>query len=82
MPAYVAASPPNTLAAMYRKNSPGLSCFKRLIPSSVNAEKVVNPPQNPVISNSFQFSAEALKRPQKIPINKQPAIFTIHVLNG
>jgi hypothetical protein len=55
------------------------------MPSRVKAEKVVNPPQIPVIKNNFQFSLlskDLNERPQKIPIAKQPTILTVSVAQG
>src|SRR5690606_4064178 len=53
--------------------------------SRAKAEKVVNPPQNPVTKSSFksEFSICCLaKNPTKIPIIKQPKTFTIKVAHG
>ena len=53
--------------------------------ASVNAslekvEKVVNPPQKPVISKKRRF--EEGIRLEKSPIQKQPSIFTVKVATG
>lgn len=74
-----------TLPAIYKKNNAILFSFINPIPSNVKAEKVVKPPQIPVIRKSFQFSftAKDLKvSPQKKPISKQPTILTANVPQG
>jgi hypothetical protein len=51
--------------------------------SEANEEKVVKPPQKPVISNNFKLSLLFFEKiPIKIPINKQPIKLTIKVLKG
>lgn len=53
--------------------------------SNENVEKVVNPPQNPVISNSLYGVCKGKflsKTPIKIPIKKQPNALTIKVPLG
>lgn len=52
-PENVAANPKPTLAARYNKNGIHFCSVKRPMLSSVKAEKVVNPPQNPDISNNL-----------------------------
>jgi hypothetical protein len=70
---------------MYEKNNRCFSSFNSPTPSSVKAEKVVNPPHKPVIRNSFQVSAVAKDlnvNPQKIPISRHPVMFTAKVPQG
>ena len=53
--------------------------------SIVNAENVVNPPQNPTIKNKLRSIFISLLRLiylNKIPANKHPIIFTTNVPNG
>lgn len=53
--------------------------------SNPNAEKVVKPPQKPVISNNFRVSLSELFLdiyPTRIPIIKQPIILTKRVWYG
>lgn len=70
---------------MYKKNTPIRFSFIKLTPSSVNAEKVVKPPQKPVIKiNLWSLERMVLRseRPQRIPIKKHPATFTVNVPKG
>jgi len=90
MPIKVASKPKTTLAATYEKNKTNFCSLSNPMPSTVKAEKVVKPPQNPVIKNNFHpiaigfslLSNDLKLRPQKIPINKQPIIFTANVPHG
>jgi hypothetical protein len=53
--------------------------------SKLKVEKVVNPPQNPVISKSFNVSFCKLffwMYPKSKPISKQPKILAINVAQG
>ena len=53
--------------------------------SSANEEKVVNPPQKPVMRNTFiegEITWFRSARPKKIPITKLPMILTANVPHG
>lgn len=48
--------------------------------SNENVEKVVRPPNNPAVRKDFRFGVEfKLGRVRKIPIIKDPIIFTVKV---
>ena len=73
------------LKPMYKKNSSKLPSFNNFKLSLVKAEKVVNPPQKPVVKKiiQFEFSVSFLRKyPKTIPINKEPIVLTNNVFNG
>lgn len=45
-------------------------------------EKVVKPPQKPVINNSFKLVFSTGKNPANMPIKKQPIKFMLNVARG
>ena len=79
-------SPHTTLAIEYPMAVSGAPFWSRLMFSRANAEKVVNPPQKPVASNSIigwdnaEFSR--MERPNSSPIRKDPAILIPKVATG
>lgn len=86
IPIPVARSPTKIDKITYKiavVNSP-LSINEKV--SAENAEKVVNPPQNPVESKNLDCSDKDSGRwidsPTRNPMIKQPMIFTVNVPNG
>ena len=50
--------------------------------SAENVEKVVNPPQKPVIRRNFNALSSFMKSEERIPMRKQPIKFTTKVPKG
>jgi len=81
-PRAIHSMPVSILNKVYPVKAKKFSVFKRECPSKAKVEKVVKPPQKPVVSNStwFWFSRLFFKeRPNTMPISKQPIILTIKV---
>lgn len=84
-PAIVANNPKIMLPAKYRKNVINRSACNRPYPSRANAEKVVKPPQKPVINNNLisgDRKAYLEERPYKKPISRHPEMFARKVPAG
>jgi hypothetical protein len=84
IPVYVAKSPIIILEATYEDAYQ--NCPSRSIPivSFEKAEKVVNPPRNPVAKNNLHSGVRLPRSPspKTNPIRKQPEMFTVNVPKG
>ncbi len=73
----------NTLNIIYTKNNKILPCFNKLKFSHEKAEKVVNPPQNPIERKCVHEFLSGIKGiPQNRPIRSEPVTFTPNVAKG
>ena len=81
MPKATKHKPPIILQLKFSRPSKGLRYIKLNV-SRVKVEKVVKPPRQPVMAKSFIYmgiSGCLRKKPEKIPMRKQPVKFTIRV---
>lgn len=70
---------------MYNSATSEFPDWNSFIFSRAKAEKVVNPPQKPVMNNNFKSAFGIccfVKNPTKIPTIKQPTTFTQNVAQG
>ena len=77
--------PSTTLPMVYNNVFVISPVRRRFIFSKANAENVVKPPHTPVIRNSRQsavITALFSEAAKKIPIKKQPTMFTRNVPQG
>ena len=74
------------LAQTYRTHDRASPPLISASDSSINALKVVNPPQNPTASSNFasddRGAPPPLDRPHTTPMIRHPAAFTANVPNG
>ncbi len=56
-----------------------LPSLSKAVFSVANVEKVVNPPQNPIVRNILHSGDITFSLPAIMPANKQPIMLTVNV---
>src|SRR5690554_3102523 len=85
IPVQTAKTPKITLNAMCKSAKNVFPDWNNFMFSRAKAEKVVNPPQKPVMNNNLKsglVSCSFMISPANIPTIKQPAAFTKNVAQG